>query len=286
MSEYRTIYPPRIWEISGSDSAFRVSQAVTAPRMDLRLAQGTLGGPTTVVTGDDLALIRAYGHDGTGYILSSSILFDTEGTIGTDRVPGLIIFNTGTNAAPTVVTEAGRINSSQIWVLGSGEGGTTIATGRTLRAPNITTGGAGNIAAASLGIAGGLGTGTGTRSAITFQGSVPAGAGDNLQSLATIASMNTLGVTSSVPIIFDTGVAVTAAQYQVTRDADGTNQLHFNVPTGATFEFSANDVSLITLNGTNTLLNISKNYTQTGSGSTVVIGGNVSLVNTGSHQFI
>jgi hypothetical protein len=40
---------------------------------------------------------------------------------------------------------------------------------------------------------------------------------------------------------WDTGRAITAGQYEVGRDADGTNQLHFNVPTGAGFEFSIND---------------------------------------------
>ena len=48
---------------------------------------------------------------------------------------------------------------------------------------------------------------------------------------------------SAVPLRFTVGVAVAAAQYEVVRDADATNQLHFNVPTGATFEFSVNDVS-------------------------------------------
>lgn len=51
-------------------------------------------------------------------------------------------------------------------------------------------------------------------------------------------------------IQWDTGVAVTAAQYQVTRDADGTNQLHFNVPTGASFEWSINDGPELFLNAT------------------------------------
>ena len=39
------------------------------------------------------------------------------------------------------------------------------------------------------------------------------------------------------------GVAVGATTYSIGRDADGTNQLHFNVPTGATFEWSVNDVA-------------------------------------------
>ena len=42
---------------------------------------------------------------------------------------------------------------------------------------------------------------------------------------------------------FDTGVAMVAASYSIGRDADATNQLHFNVPTGATYEWSTNDVS-------------------------------------------
>src|SRR3990167_5343012 len=49
---------------------------------------------------------------------------------------------------------------------------------------------------------------------------------------------------------FDTGVAMVAASYSVGRDADATNQLHLNVPTGATFEWSVNDVSQMTLSAT------------------------------------
>lgn len=46
------------------------------------------------------------------------------------------------------------------------------------------------------------------------------------------------------------GVAVTAGNYSVGRDADGTNQLHFNVPTGATFEWSVNDAAEMLLSDT------------------------------------
>jgi hypothetical protein len=38
------------------------------------------------------------------------------------------------------------------------------------------------------------------------------------------------------------GRAVVPADYSIGRDLDATNQLHFNVPTGATFELSINDV--------------------------------------------
>ena len=45
------------------------------------------------------------------------------------------------------------------------------------------------------------------------------------------------------------GVAVTAGNYSIGRDADGTNQLHFNTPTGAGYELSINDVARITMAG-------------------------------------
>lgn len=46
-------------------------------------------------------------------------------------------------------------------------------------------------------------------------------------------------------VTFTSGTAVTAGNYQITRDADATNQLHFNVPTGAGMEWSINDVANI-----------------------------------------
>ena len=59
------------------------------------------------------------------------------------------------------------------------------------------------------------------------------------------------------PISFTTGAAIRAADYQCGRDADATNQLHCNVPTGASMEWSVNDVAQLTLdvNTLNTLGN-------------------------------
>jgi len=51
-------------------------------------------------------------------------------------------------------------------------------------------------------------------------------------------------------IELDTGVAVVATEYSVSRDADATNQLHFNVPTGALFEWSINDVAVMKIAST------------------------------------
>ena len=49
---------------------------------------------------------------------------------------------------------------------------------------------------------------------------------------------------------FASGAAATPAAWQVGRDADGTNQIHFNVPTGASFEFSVNDVAVALMDAT------------------------------------
>lgn len=53
------------------------------------------------------------------------------------------------------------------------------------------------------------------------------------------------GAVSASMITFTAGQAVTAGNYQVGRDADATNQLHFNAPAGTTMEFSFNDVPRI-----------------------------------------
>lgn len=55
------------------------------------------------------------------------------------------------------------------------------------------------------------------------------------------------GLSMSGLSTFVGGAAVTGASYQIGRDADATNQLHFNVPTGSSFEFSVNDAPKATL---------------------------------------
>lgn len=65
---------------------------------------------------------------------------------------------------------------------------------------------------------------------------------------ANITSLSALSTTT-----WSTGAAITAGSYQIGRDADATNQLHFNVPTGAGYEWSVNDVALITSTATSPL---------------------------------
>lgn len=81
---------------------------------------------------------------------------------------------------------------------------------------------------------------------------------------------------------YSDGVAVTAASYQVGRDADGTNQLHLNVPTSATIEMSVNDTAEFVLSATsanfqNNTITTSGNITSSGTsdlGWSVVAGAN------------
>uniref|UniRef100_A0A6M3JT29 Uncharacterized protein n=1 Tax=viral metagenome TaxID=1070528 RepID=A0A6M3JT29_9ZZZZ len=88
------------------------------------------------------------------------------------------------------LTGAGILTVDSALVAGIGEGSTIATTGRYVRAPNIAVGGAGNVAGSDLYIAGGLGTGTGDVGQIIFSTAQVAGAGDNLQSLETILTLD------------------------------------------------------------------------------------------------
>lgn len=92
-----------------------VASSVGAQEAFFKTRATTAGGPATtaVVTGDDLTQFRAFGADGTNYVEAARIEFDTTGTIGTGRVPGLIRFSTGTDAATTVLTTALTIGADQ-----------------------------------------------------------------------------------------------------------------------------------------------------------------------------
>ncbi len=85
------------------------------------------------------------------------------------------------------------------------------------------------------------------------------------------SAWNPTGVASLTGLATWTGgTAITAASYQVGRDADGTNQLHFNVPTGATMEWSINDAPEMTLSATvanfqNNTITTSGTLTNTGT---------------------
>ena len=55
------------------------------------------------------------------------------------------------------------------------------------------------------------------------------------QDVLAVDTTNSNILLTASDITWASGKAVTAAAYAIQRDADGTNQLHLNVPTGATF---------------------------------------------------
>lgn len=54
-------------------------------------------------------------------------------------------------------------------------------------------------------------------------------------------------------LTFGLGIATVAGQYSIGRNADATNIMQFEVPTGATYEWSVNDVAVMTLGTTGNL---------------------------------
>ena len=89
-------------------------------RLGFQKARGTRAAPTTIVSGDNVGRLNAWPYDGTNFLEMASIIFGTEGTIAATRTPTNIQFWTGTNAAPSVLTQAANFDSSQVFNLLSG----------------------------------------------------------------------------------------------------------------------------------------------------------------------
>ena len=88
---------------------------------------------------------------------------------------------------------------------------------------------------------------------------------------AAAATVTTLSLNNQIS--WSAGAAVTAAAYSIGRDADVTNQLHMNVPTGASFEWSVNDVAEMTLSATAVDF-LNNSITTTGALTIASFGGN------------
>ncbi len=89
----------------------RFSADADAPQLHFIKSRAAIGSIATVVAGDQLGEILALGDDGTDYgTLSSAIIFDTEGTISTGQVPGIIRFQV---AAAGSLADALTINSAK-----------------------------------------------------------------------------------------------------------------------------------------------------------------------------
>jgi len=112
---------------------------------------------------------------------AGTVTLSTPQDTHTAATPQFARLGLGQAADGTAVLSAGGLA-----ILGIGEGGVTAATGDILRAPDVATGGAGNVAGADLTIAAGLGTGTGDAGQIIFRTPRVAAAGDNPQTLTTL----------------------------------------------------------------------------------------------------
>lgn len=89
-------------------------------------------------------------------------------------------------------------------------------------------------------------------------------------------------------VYFTSTSVIDAASYVIGRDADSPSQMHFNVPTSRTFEFSVNDVPEYILSATdfninnNSLSNIGSSGTDFTTEGALVIGNNASAIGTTS----
>lgn len=87
-------------------------------RLHLRKARGSVGTPTTIVTGDTLGRLRFSGYDGSNFLQMASIDAISTGTIAATRVPTYMSFSVATNAAPSVLTEVAQMQIGGLQLLG------------------------------------------------------------------------------------------------------------------------------------------------------------------------
>lgn len=215
---------------------------IQGARLHLRKARGTRNIPTTVVTGDHLGRVVGSGYDGANYLEMASIQFAAEQTVAATRLPTSIQFFTGTNAAPSVLTLAATIDSSQVLTLAAGLKGTT-----------------------------------GTFSSLTATRVPFAGTAGLLSDAATLTFNSGTGALSATSFIGDgtaiTGLvtSITGTAGQITRSA-ATGAVTLSLPTAITginsfTSATGQTLTLATLDGNANLL-LSPN----GTGATVITG--------------
>ena len=115
----------------------------TGPALRLLKSRGTNSAPTVVTSGDDMGSIDFYGAVATNeYVRGARILAEMTGTVATTRGPGVMTFQTATDAAPSVLTTAMTISAAQVVDFPVGDvtiGTTGTATGK-LRLDGATSG--------------------------------------------------------------------------------------------------------------------------------------------------
>lgn len=91
----------------------RFSDGATGPNIHLSKSRGASIGTNTIVqNGDTLGIIQFAGADGAGYIAAATISAVSNGTPGTNDMPGALVFATTPDGAAASV-EALRVRSDQ-----------------------------------------------------------------------------------------------------------------------------------------------------------------------------
>ena len=93
----------------------------TGPSLNFRKSRGTNSSPTVVTSGDDMGSLDFYGAVAAGeYVRGARILAEMTGTVATTRGPGVLTFQTATDAAPSTLTTAMTIDAAQLVTLTAG----------------------------------------------------------------------------------------------------------------------------------------------------------------------
>jgi len=109
---------------------FSSGAVATAGQLRFYKARGTTASPTVVTSADDLGSLDFFGAVAANeYVQAARIYVEMAGTIATTRGPGVIYFQTATDAAPSVLTTAMTISAAQL---------VTVAVGLTATTGNIT----------------------------------------------------------------------------------------------------------------------------------------------------
>lgn len=104
----------------GNYLSYANSDDTTSRSLSFYKSRGTNAVPLTIVTGDVLGTISAFGHDGTNYLDMAGIEFVSSGTVLGTRIPTQINFYTATNATPSVKTVRGNIDNAGIFNIKKG----------------------------------------------------------------------------------------------------------------------------------------------------------------------
>ncbi|HUC88556.1 MAG TPA: tail fiber domain-containing protein [Candidatus Paceibacterota bacterium] len=91
----------------------QINNGTNSARLGFWKARGTPSALLSVNTGDMLGRLLFRGYDGASYLEMGSIDVGVSGTVASTRIPTYLSFSTATDASPSVLTEAMRIDSAQ-----------------------------------------------------------------------------------------------------------------------------------------------------------------------------